>query len=209
MHTHACYCGPATPLSVCAGRLVIPMESIPTSSASPSGGPLRALASLSAFVGLFVGLPVLWAVWGIPLALTRPVELVFGIACAGVGASIISPGAAHWSRSAFRRWFVGFTVVVALVFGGYWGLETVFATLRRFPSPSGRIVAVVRDVDEGALGGGSQVFLCGRLIPGVVNWDYPITLEDYIDEVVWAGPSTLVVAGKSYRVPRAMQQLSW
>jgi hypothetical protein len=99
------------------------------------------------------------------------------------------------------------------------GLWTAGAVLNRIalgavtevstPAPSGRLVAVVRDVNQGAFGEDYDVRVRARLIPGVVSWDYELAIRDYVDEVTWEGPGTLIVQGVRYSIPPAIVALGW
>jgi hypothetical protein len=169
-----------------------------------------------AFLVLFIGIPLAWFIGQVPLALTRPAEAAYGLVCAAISAAILSAGGGSGRlRSTFWMAFAGFATLVVLMFGTLSGIDAFFSlidftavTETRYPAPSGRLVAVVRDVDQGALGADSEVSVRAPLIPGVVSWNYSVTLEDYVDEVNWDGPGVLIVQGKRYSVPPALWVLS-
>jgi hypothetical protein len=178
-------------------------------------GALFALGCLVAPITL-IAVPLAALYVGLPVALTTVGKVVYVAASLGCSAWLISAASLAPDR---RRRFVNafmalllFLSLPAFLFVGCSQLLSHFEVVTETPlvaSPNGRLVAVDRYVDSGALGGDSQLLITGRLIPGLLNWQYLIPLDAEPGSVVWVDDATVIADGRRFSIPRVIAATAW
>lgn len=160
--------------------------------------------------------PVVWAV-AVPVDTTMLARWLYLLTVAVVCSYVISLSDHSDSR---RRTFIVAIMVLAtavVLFGGAsFAVDKVLAgfdvqeVMDAVPSPSGRLTLVQEYSDSGALGLGSPtVSVRGPLIPGLLSWDYQLSMSDDQQSVRWINDGQVAVGGRVYQIPLPIVWVGW
>jgi hypothetical protein len=151
-----------------------------------------------------------------PVSLTSLAKVLFVLGalalCAFIGSSGDASGNRWWRFAKFLSVLLLILALPALALAGcsqvleHFGAIT---TADEIPSPNGRLVLVEQYVDSGALGGDTHLEVRGRLLPGLVNWDYYVPLNDEPSDIGWADDITVSANGHHYRIPDIIAKTAW
>ena len=173
------------------------------------------MLGLLPFCGFFVFLPLWWVAAAFPVSLTPAAKWLYVLNALGISALVAAFGARPERRlGTFAVVGLLMLVPVVLVAAGISALDSVFdfttvERVQQVPSPSGALVLVHDYVDMGATGEQHVVYVCGRLMPGLVDWRYPVESDTFPETMEWTDSRTVLVNGQAYRLPALMEWSSW
>lgn len=176
--------------------------------------PAPVVLGLVLFVVTLGLVPALWTLF-VPVHVSAVGQLLWVVGSTLGAAVIVGRGdRSDHPGATLLTALLGFLVVVVFVASPFLVLEGLFSHIAHvetdlFPSPSGRLVAVVESSDVGAFAPiESDLYVRGRLVPGLLEWRYFVDSDD-IPSPRWIDNDQLDVDGRTVRIPAVIRWLAW